>query len=63
LLHIPTLSGVNFEEKRREIKAYFQFCYKRYKSLFNLVAEEEAYFQKADPLRHLLSVWEKREEI
>jgi len=52
LLKIPTLTGVDSEEKRREIKDYFQFCYKRYESLFNLVAKEEAYFQKADPLRH-----------
>jgi len=52
LLKVPTLSGVDSEEKRREIKDYFQFCYKRYESLFNLIAAEEAYFQKADPLRH-----------
>jgi 5-histidylcysteine sulfoxide synthase/putative 4-mercaptohistidine N1-methyltranferase len=52
LIKVPTLSGVDSEEKRREIKAYFQFCYKRYESLFKLVADEQAYFQKADPLRH-----------
>jgi len=52
LIKVPTLSGVDSEEKRREIKAYFQFCYRRYESLFNLIADEKAYFQKADPLRH-----------
>ena len=52
MIKVPTLSGVDSEEKRREIKAYFQFCYKRYESLFNLVADEKVYFQKADPLRH-----------
>ena len=52
MLKIPTLSVVDSEEKRREIKAYFQFTYKRYESLFNLVAEEKSYFQKSDPLRH-----------
>ena len=52
MIKVPTLSGVDSEEKRREIKAYFQFCYKRYESLFKLVADEQAYFQKADPLRH-----------
>jgi len=52
LIKVPTLSGVDSEKKRREIKAYFQFCYRRYESLFNLVADEKAYFRKADPLRH-----------
>jgi len=49
---IPTLTGDDIGAKRQEIKAYFQTCYKRYESLFNLVADESAYFQKADPLRH-----------
>ncbi len=54
MLKVPTLTGVDSEKKRREIKEYFQFCYKRYESLFNLVADEKAYFQKPDPLRHPL---------
>lgn len=49
---MPTLHGVDPEEKREEIKAYFEACYKRYESLFTLVNNEKAYFQKADPLRH-----------
>jgi len=49
---MPTLEGKDSEQKRQEIKAYFQLCYKRYESLFNLVADEKAYFQKSDPLRH-----------
>ncbi len=49
---MPTLHGTNPELKRQEIKAYFQYCYKRYESLFNLIADEKAYFKKADPLRH-----------
>ena len=52
MLNIPTLTGVDTEEKRREIKDYFQFCYKRYESLFTLLSDEKSYFQKADPLRH-----------
>ena len=52
MLTIPTLTGNNPETKRQEIKAYFQACYKRYESLFTLVADEAAYFEKADPLRH-----------
>ena len=49
---MPTLNGTDSELKRQEIKAYFQYCYKRYESLFDLIADEKAYFQKADPLRH-----------
>jgi len=49
---IPTLGGLDPELKRREIKAYFQETYKRYESLFNIVRDAKAYFQKADHLRH-----------
>ena len=52
MINIPTLQGTDSELKRQEIKAYFQMCYKRYESLFNLVANKNAYYQKADPLRH-----------
>ncbi len=49
---MPTLHGSSSADKRQEIKAYFHHVYKRYESLFNLVANESAYFQKADALRH-----------
>ena len=49
---MPTLHGTDSEQKRKEIKRYFQLCYKRYESLFRIVTDESAYFQKADPLRH-----------
>ncbi len=52
MLSIPTLHGTDSNLKREEIKAYFQHCYKRYESLFSIVVDESAYFQKADPLRH-----------
>jgi len=52
LIKVPTLDGINPEEKRKEIQTYFQYCYKRYESLFNIVKHEQAYFNKADPLRH-----------
>lgn len=52
MLNIPTLYGTDPEQKRKEIKSYFQRCYKRYESLFHIVADESAYFQKSDPLRH-----------
>ena len=49
---MPMLHGSDIEAKRKEIKSYFQQCYKRYESLFTLVSDEKAYFKKADPLRH-----------
>ena len=52
MVTMPTLHGTSPEKKRQEIKEYFHFCYKRYESLFTLVTEEKAYYQKSDPLRH-----------
>ena len=52
MIQIPTLLGNDSEVKRQEIKTYFQKTYKLYESLFSLVSDEKAYFQKADPLRH-----------
>jgi len=52
MVTMPTLHGTSPEKKRQEIKKYFHFCYKRYESLFTLVTEEQAYYQKSDPLRH-----------
>ena len=49
---IPTLYGSDPEAKRAEIKAYFQHTFKTYESLFEIVKEPSAYYQKADPLRH-----------
>ena len=54
MLKIPTLTGNDPDIKRQEIKEYFQYCYQRYESLFNLISTEDAYFQKANPLRHPL---------
>ncbi len=52
MIDVPTLTGFDSEVKREELKRYFQFCFKRYESLFRLVTDEEAYLTKADPLRH-----------
>ena len=52
VIRMPTLTGDDSETKRSQIRAYFQNCFRRYESLFNTVAEEKAYFIKADPLRH-----------
>ncbi len=54
MLEVPLLHGDDPEAKRAEIKRYFQYCYRRYESLFTLMTDESAYFQKADPLRHPL---------
>ena len=52
MIGMPTLHGTDSEQKRQEIKSYFQLCYNRYESLFDIVVDKNAYFQKADPLRH-----------
>lgn len=54
MLSTPLLTGTDRERKRKEIKTYFQSTYKRYESLFEIISDESAYFQKADPLRHPL---------
>jgi len=52
MVNVPSLHGSDPETKRQEIKAYFQYCFKKYESLFRLICDENAYFVKADPLRH-----------
>ncbi len=54
IVRIPELSGSDSAEKREEIKAYFNFVYDRYESLFRLLADEKAFYVKADSLRHPL---------
>jgi len=53
-LRIPELSGSDTVQKRDEIKAYFNFVYERYESLFALLTDAQAYYAKADRLRHPL---------
>ncbi len=54
ILHSPRLRGSDPEQKRAEIKEYFNQVYTRYESLFELLACEDAYYTKAIPLRHPL---------
>ncbi|MEA3418375.1 MAG: 5-histidylcysteine sulfoxide synthase [Campylobacterota bacterium] len=54
IIRIPRLSGGSSQEKRQEIKHYFNSVYECYESLFTLLAEEKAYYVKADRLRHPL---------
>ena len=51
---IPSLHSVDLGFKRQQILKYFQDCFRRYESLFELISDEKGYFQKADNLRHPL---------
>src|SRR5471030_112152 len=48
------LTGKNADEKRQEILAYFNQTWGLYQSLFDCLADERAYFNKAISLRHPL---------
>lgn len=50
----PWLTGTSVEEKRAEIKQYFQNTWKTYESLFALINNDEAYYLRPEPLRHPL---------
>lgn len=54
LPHTPSLKGDDIYAKRQEIKSYFSTVYDLYESLFSLLNSEEAYYQRADMLRHPL---------
>jgi hypothetical protein len=42
------------EDKREEISLYFTNTFDTYTQLFDCLADDEAYYQKAIPLRHPL---------
>lgn len=48
------LSQGSVEQKRQEIKAYFTDSFDTYESLFTCLASDDAYFQRAEKLRHPL---------
>ncbi len=50
----PLLTGSDPEHKRRELLAYFCQTFDLYDSLFDCLADERAWFDKAIPLRHPL---------
>ena len=50
----PWLLGDDSQSKRHELLTYFQQTYDLYDSLFEALAVEEAWFNKAIPLRHPL---------
>ncbi len=50
----PIINSGDGEEKRAEIKAYFNQTFDLYEKLFEVIGDEKAYFQRADRLRHPL---------
>jgi 5-histidylcysteine sulfoxide synthase/putative 4-mercaptohistidine N1-methyltranferase len=49
-----SLYSLDMESKRQEIKEYFNNTYDLYESLFDLLADDKAFFYRANPLRHPL---------
>ena len=54
VMRSPVLDRGTAAEKRREIKAYFTSTWELYERLFEVMATDEAYYLRADPLRHPL---------
>jgi 5-histidylcysteine sulfoxide synthase/putative 4-mercaptohistidine N1-methyltranferase len=50
----PLLTGSDVENKRAELKAYFEQTWELYESLFSLINEDEAFVLRPEPLRHPL---------
>ncbi|MBV1880277.1 MAG: 5-histidylcysteine sulfoxide synthase [Pseudomonadales bacterium] len=50
----PLLSGDCIQAKRDQIREYFNQTFALYESLFEIIATDEAYFQRPEPLRHPL---------
>ncbi|MCF6319594.1 MAG: 5-histidylcysteine sulfoxide synthase [Proteobacteria bacterium] len=52
--HTPSINSGDPEQKRLEIKGYFNQTFDLYESLFEVIADDRGYFQRADRLRHPL---------
>lgn len=50
----PLLTSGDAEQKRREIKEYFQTTWQLYECLFETLKNDEAYYLRPEPLRHPL---------
>jgi len=48
------LNSDNADQKRGEIKAYFEQTWALYESLFSLINDDEAFYLRPEPLRHPL---------
>ena len=54
VLHTPHLQEGTVDEKRKEILAYFHQSFDRYESLFSVLKNDEAFYQRPETLRHPL---------
>lgn len=54
VLQTLKLTGENEALKRQELKQYFNQTWALYESLFERIKHDEAYYVKAEPLRHPL---------
>ena len=50
----PLLTGDSVAEKRAELRRYFHHTFSLYESLFDCINNEQAYYLRAEPLRHPL---------
>lgn len=50
----PIINSGNPDEKRAEIKQYFNETYDIYEKLFEVITDDKGYFERADRLRHPL---------
>ncbi|MEY8200059.1 MAG: 5-histidylcysteine sulfoxide synthase, partial [Colwellia sp.] len=50
----PAVTGECVDKKRAELKSYFKATWQCYDSLFSLVNNDGAYYQRPEPLRHPL---------
>ena len=50
----PSLNSLTLEDKRQELKTYFNHTWETYESLFGLINHDDAYYLKPEPLRHPL---------
>ena len=52
IMSAPRLDDGTPEEMRAKIRAYFQNTWEVYERLFDVMASDDSYFTRADPLRH-----------
>lgn len=50
----PLLVGADVEQKRAQLRAYFEQTWELYESLFSLINQDEAFTLRPEPLRHPL---------
>jgi len=47
-----TLDGISVEEKRKEIRAYFQNTFDLFERVFELLKDESVFYKRSEPTRH-----------